>query len=107
MKLRQIPRLIGLLIIAIAVLTTSVIPMDDPTEQARHFTRPYEFDYIAWTANAMQQKSGQSRLQILLRVKQDSQRQAVLRRAAGASSRRAARFPSAQRPPRAACPSSG
>lgn len=79
MKLRQIPRLIGLLIIAIAVLTTSIIPMDDPTEQARHFTRPYEFDYIAWTANAMQQKSGQSRLQIFLRVKQDSQRQAVLR----------------------------
>ncbi len=79
MKFRQIPSLLGLLLIAIVVLTTSVIPMDDPTEQARHFTRPYEFDYIAWTATALQQKSGQSRLQIPLRITQESQRLAVLR----------------------------
>ena len=49
--------------LAIAVLlTTSVVPLDDPIEKARRYTSQIEFDYIAWTAKAMAQKAGQSQV---------------------------------------------
>ncbi len=79
MKFRHIPRLLCLVLITAVVLTTSVIPLDNPTEKARRFTSPYEFDYIAWTVNAMGQKTGQSKLKTDQRLTPEYQRLAVLR----------------------------
>lgn len=79
MKFRHIPSLLCLVLITAVVLTTSVIPLDNSTEKARHFTSPYEFDYIAWTVNAMEQKTGQSKLKADQRLTPEFQRLAVLR----------------------------
>lgn len=42
-------------IILLAATTSVWQPFDDP-EQIRKYTRPYEFDYFGWTANAVWQK---------------------------------------------------
>lgn len=76
---RQLPRQLLLILILAVLLTTSVIPLDDPTKQARRFTRPYEFDYITWTLDALKQKTGQGRLNISQRLTENAQCQAVLR----------------------------
>jgi hypothetical protein len=53
--------------------------MQDPVDQARLFTRPFEYDYVTWTLNALGQKAGQSRLSASTRLTLDAQRLAVLR----------------------------
>jgi len=52
------------IILCIAVLSKSVIPLSDPLERVRAFTRNIEFDYITWTIDAMQVKFGQGALDI-------------------------------------------
>lgn len=79
MMRRQLPRQLILIIILAVLLTTSVVSLGDPTEQARRFTRPYEFDYITWTLNAVEQKTGQWQLKISQRLAESAQCQAVLR----------------------------
>ncbi len=76
---RQLPRQLLLILILSILLTTSVIPLDNPTEQARRFTRRYEFDYITWTVDAIEQKTGQWRLNSSQRLTENVQSQAVLR----------------------------
>lgn len=79
MMRRQLPRQLFLILILTVLLTTSAVPLDDPTEQARRFTRPYEFDYVTWTLDAVEQKTGQWRLNTSQRMTENAQCQAVLR----------------------------
>ncbi len=79
MMRRQLPRLLLLIMILAMLLTTSVVSLDDPTEQARRFARPYEFDYFTWTLDAVEQKTGQWRLNTSQRLTEDAQCQAVMR----------------------------
>jgi hypothetical protein len=50
------------IILFLAILTRSVLPLTDPIEKIRAFTRNIEFDYIAWTLDAFKVKLDQSAL---------------------------------------------
>jgi hypothetical protein len=50
------------IILFLAILSRSVLPLTDPIESIRAFTRNIEFDYIAWTLDAIQVKFDQSAL---------------------------------------------
>ncbi len=76
---RHLPRLLLLFMILAILLTTSEVSLDDPTEQARRFARPYEFDYFIWTLDAVEQKTGQWRLNTSQRLTEDAQCKAVMR----------------------------
>ncbi len=41
------------------LLVASTVPMSDPLESVRAFTRPLEFDYLSWTLDALSLKFGQ------------------------------------------------
>lgn len=56
-------KLAALLGLAILLLGTSAIPPGDRVEQVRAYTRDIEFDYIAWTFNALGIKLSQVALQ--------------------------------------------
>jgi hypothetical protein len=46
----------------VTVLAGSTLPPGDELERARRFTRAIEFDYIAWTVDALELKLGQAAL---------------------------------------------
>ncbi len=50
------------IVIFISILSRSVLPLSDPIERIRAFTRNIEFDYIAWTLNALNVKLDQGTL---------------------------------------------
>ncbi len=50
------------IIIFLVILTRSVLPLTDPIESIRAFTRNIEFDYIAWTLDAFKVKLNQNAL---------------------------------------------
>lgn len=56
------------LLIAAALLTSSVVQLDDPVDQARLFTAKIEYDYIAWLANAAGEKAAQAQLNPIQRL---------------------------------------
>jgi hypothetical protein len=60
MQLRQLPRLLFLLLVSIFLLGASSVPPGDATEQVRAYTRSIEFDFVAWTLDAVGIKIGQS-----------------------------------------------
>ncbi len=76
---RQLTRLFIPLLIAAVLLTSSVILMDDPVDQARLFTADIEYDYIAWLANAAGEKAAQTQLNPVQRLPIDQQSQVVVR----------------------------
>lgn len=76
---RQIYRLIFPLLIAAVVLTTSVVSMEDPIDQARMFTAAVEYDYIAWLANAAREKAAQAQLNPVQRLTTSQQIRVVER----------------------------
>jgi len=45
---------------AVVLLQRAAMPVGDELEQVRRYTRSIEFDYIAWTADALLVKAGQS-----------------------------------------------
>ncbi len=67
------------LLIAVVVLTTSVVSMADPVDQAHLFTAKVEYDYIAWLANAAGEKAAQAQLNPVQRLSPDQQSQLVRR----------------------------
>lgn len=54
-------RSLGLFLLAL-LLTRSSVPVSDPVEQVRRFTRPVEFDFLGWTLGAMEVKWTQASL---------------------------------------------
>lgn len=52
-------RITGFLILGVLLLTSSSVPLGDHIERVRAFTRNIEFNYIAWTLNAIGSKLSQ------------------------------------------------
>ena len=61
--IKKILKLTALLAVAILLLGASAIPPGDRIERVRAYTRDMEFDYIAWTLNALGVKLSQVALQ--------------------------------------------
>ncbi|MFZ5809929.1 MAG: hypothetical protein ACOY16_11665 [Chloroflexota bacterium] len=75
---RKIFSLSGYLLICILSLGASVLPPGNPIERVRAFTRQIEFDYIAWTGNAVGIKLSQTATRSALFLDPAGQRQQVI-----------------------------
>lgn len=71
-------KIAGLLVLATLLLGTSSIPPGDRIEQVRAYTRDIEFDYIAWTLNALGIKLNQLALQSSSYLPAEQDQQIVL-----------------------------
>lgn len=60
MKLRSIGRFLLFFCFLAVLLTISMPSLSTPTEKARQYTRPVEFDYLSWDVNAFLTKIGQA-----------------------------------------------
>ena len=56
------------LLMMMVLLCGSVVSLADPLDQARLFTAYIEYDYIAWTLNAVSEKAGQAQLNVVQRL---------------------------------------
>ncbi len=77
-KLESLIALFTISLVSLLVLTASIVPPSDETEQVRAYTRNQEFDYIAWTLNALGIKINQAALG-LPRYMDDAQASQVVR----------------------------
>jgi hypothetical protein len=78
MSISYITRLCGYLIAFVLLLGSSNLSPSDKIEQVRAFTRNIEFDYVAWTINALSLKLDQSTLRSSEYLSQKSQHQLVI-----------------------------
>ena len=62
MKSRSFGRYLLLFCFVAVFLSLSTPSLSTPTEKARLYTRPVEFDYLSWDVNAFLTKIGQSRM---------------------------------------------
>lgn len=79
--LERIIRFIDLLIyvlVSITLLTASNPIAGEPVERARAYTRPYEFDYVSWSAEAAMLKLQSSSLGLPGYLSRESQKQVVI-----------------------------
>ena len=76
--LGRILRMILILLIAIPMLGGSSLPPADEIERVRSFTRAIEFDYVAWTLNALRVKLNQLALGTSEYVSTSAQSQLVI-----------------------------
>lgn len=74
----QFIRISIVLLAGIMVIQRSVLAPDDRIEQVRKFTRQIEFDYITWTAEALQTKLTQMALGIPAYLSPDQQHEIIL-----------------------------
>lgn len=79
MRWKNLTRQIIPIILAALVMTTSVIRLEKPLDKARLFTAGIEYDYIAWTLNAVMEKAGQTQINIVQRLTPEQQSAAVIR----------------------------
>ena len=79
MRLWELLKQAVLILIIAMVMTTSVVPMDDLTEEVRRYTRAIEFDYIAWTLDATLQKLGETSINPGVHLNADTQKRTVLK----------------------------
>ncbi len=71
--------LVGLvLVVAVALLGSSSVPMTDQTERVRSYTRLIEFDFVSWTLNALGVKIEQAALGTGHYLSDSQQKQIVL-----------------------------
>ena len=69
----------ALTILILAILLTADVPRaDNTTDSARAYTRPYEFNYVAWTVDATWLKTQQSALGLPGYVRRGDQLEAVM-----------------------------
>lgn len=62
MSLRIVLRAAAILVVCVLLLHTSDVPPGDKDARVRAYTRDIEFDYVAWTLNALQIKLGEASL---------------------------------------------
>jgi len=79
MHLNQWLKQILIFIVMAFLLTRSVMRLERPVDQARLFTGGIEYDYIAWTLNAIQEKAAQAQLNVVQYLPRDQQAKVVLR----------------------------
>lgn len=65
--------------VAVLVLTSSVLRLEKPVDKVRLFTAGIEYDYIAWTLNAVSEKAGQEQINAVQRLSPEVQSQVVTR----------------------------
>ncbi|MBN1537938.1 MAG: hypothetical protein JW908_14460 [Anaerolineales bacterium] len=65
--------------IFLILLSRSVLPLSDPIESVRAFTRDIEFDYIVWTLDAIKVKFGQGALNTVHYLDDDQRHDFVIR----------------------------
>lgn len=65
------------LLVFLFALGPAVVPLNDPKEKIRAFTRSDEFDYVEWTIDAIGTKFGRSPLKTASYLNRESQRQVV------------------------------
>lgn len=78
MKLRHLPDLIFLILIAVLLLQRSELPPADKLERVRAYTRTLEFDYVDWTLDALVNKIFQSTLGIQNFQTENRQKEMIL-----------------------------
>ena len=78
MRLGRTVNILFTLMLASLLMGGSSLPPGDKTERVRAFTRNIEFDYIAWTLDALQIKLGEVALGTADYLSQAAQRQQVL-----------------------------
>jgi hypothetical protein len=78
MRLGRTLNILLFLMLASLLMGGSSLPPGDKAERVRAFTRDIEFDYIAWTLDALQIKLGQVALGTADDLTQPAQRQQVL-----------------------------
>jgi hypothetical protein len=71
-------RLFLTLLWGVLFLNFSSLPPGDQLEKVRFFSRPLEFDYVAWTLNAIGVKSSQYALRVSNYLPAEARRQVVL-----------------------------
>ncbi len=59
-RMRMLPRLLFFILVSACLLAASTVPPGDATERVRAYTRSIEFDFVAWTLDAVGIKIGQS-----------------------------------------------
>lgn len=64
---------------ALLVLTGSVLRLEKPVDKVRLFTAGIEYDYIAWTLNAVNEKAGQEQINAIQHLPPETQSQIVVR----------------------------
>lgn len=79
MRWNQITRQIIPLFIAATVMTSSVMRLEKPLDRARLFTAGIEYDYIAWTLSAVNEKAAQAQINAVQRLTPQQQSLLVIR----------------------------
>lgn len=79
MKYRSIGRFLLFFCFLAVLLTISTPSLSTPTEKARQYTRPVEFDYLSWDVNAFLTKIGQTRMDAWRDLTAVQQHQLVIR----------------------------
>ena len=62
MRWNLLTRQIIPLLVAAIMMTSSVMRLEKPLDKARLFTAGIEYDYIAWTLGAVNEKTGQAQV---------------------------------------------
>jgi hypothetical protein len=78
MHLRSLPRLLFFIMVSILLLGASSVPPGDATEQVRAYTRGIEFDFVAWTLDAVGVKIGQSAAGLISYLSDETQHRLTL-----------------------------
>jgi hypothetical protein len=79
MKSRAIVRYLLIFCFFAVIFTLSTPSLSTPTEKARQYTRPVEFDYLSWDINAFLTKIGQTGMDPWQKLNVEQQHQLVLR----------------------------
>ena len=74
-----VTRLLIPFLVAAIVMTGSVLRLEKPLDKARLFTAGIEYDYIAWTLSAVNEKAGQAQINAVQRLSPQQQSRAVIR----------------------------
>jgi len=78
MPYRRLLRLAITITLALFLMGASAIPPGDKHERVRAFTRQIEFDYVAWTLEAVETKLAQAALRTTDYLPEETRRQMVL-----------------------------
>lgn len=78
MRLDRIASIVAFLALVALLLGGSSLPAGDKIERVRAFTREIEFDYVAWTLNALEVKLSQVALGTSAYLSNDARHQQVL-----------------------------
>ena len=77
MKIKFWLKILSTFLVLIILLTASIIHPVGVNDQARTFTRLYEFDYLGWTLKTLSRKGIETSLELISQLDETNQREAV------------------------------